>query len=206
MPTESPNLVCVSCLEANLLEEIKVSRCPECSKLYCMHFASNIDPAKCTSCLSEVTLHKEVVTKTYEHYNEETDVVIVYKRRAKSIRLEGMDWLFAQRKIKDISDDSLELAIEYHRQLLFNGLIAEREQRRLKHIHRNAGVPLPAQSAQKDSATTATTTTKVTKTIKSTKAAATADGALKAMIAKGLDAKQIQALLQAVMGPPVATK
>lgn len=206
MTTESPNLVCVSCLEANLLAEIKVTRCTECDKLYCIHFASNIDPAKCTSCLSEVTLHKEVVTKTYEHYNEETDVVTVYKRRAKSIRLEGMDWLFAQRKIKDISDDSLELAIEYHRQLLFNGLIAEREQRRIKYLHRNAGASLPSVSPQKDSATSSTTVTKTTKTIKSTKATATADGALKAAMAKGLTKEQLNALLAAVMGNTVMMK
>jgi hypothetical protein len=195
---ETINHVCVSCQEANLLTEIKVSRCTSCNKLYCLHFASNIDPAQCIECLSNVTMLKEVVTKTYEHYNEETDVVTVYKRRAKSIRLEGMDWLFAQRKIKDMSDDSLELAIEYHRQLLFNGLIAEREARRVKYAHRNAGLPLPAMSPAKDSATEAVTTTKVTKQIKSTKNAAAANGLLQSMLAQGLNMTQIMALLSAV--------
>lgn len=196
--TELINHVCVGCQEANLLTEIKISRCIDCNKLYCIHFASNIDPAKCIECLSNVTMLKEIVTKTYEHYNEETDVVTVYKRRAKSIRLEGMDWLFAQRKIKDMSDDSLELAIEYHRQLLYNGLIAERDARRVKYAHRNAGLSLPAVSPQKDQAAESTTTTKVTKQIKSTKTTATANGLLQSMLAQGFSAEQIMKMLAGV--------
>lgn len=196
--TEIENSVCVSCQEANLLTEIKIARCQDCNRLYCVHFASNIDPARCVECLSNVSMVKEVVTKSYEHYNEETDVVTVYKRRAKSIRLEGMDWLFAQRKIKDMSDDSLELSIEYHRQLLFNGLIAEREARRVKYAHRNAGLPLPAVSPQKDLATEATTTTKVTKSIKSTKGTATAAGILASLTAQGLSVEQIMKMIQGV--------
>src|ERR1700736_2793230 len=134
------NHVCVTCKEANLIEEIRIQHCKQCELLYCVHFASNIDPAMCFDCLSDVTMLKEVVTKEYSHYNEETDVVTVYKRRAKSVRLEGCQWLFAQRKIASMSDDSLLLAIEYHRALLM-GLIGEREKRRVAYMHRYAGVP-----------------------------------------------------------------
>ena len=190
---------CPTCLESNLIDEIKISRCAQCSVLYCIHLASSIDPSKCTECLSDVTLIKETITKTYEHYNEEMDVVTVYKRRAKSIRLEGMDWLFAQRKILQMSNDSLELAIEYHRALL-NGLLQEREARRIKHAHRYAGVALPKPSVQTDVTTSTTTTTKVKKSIKSTKENATANGVMQAMLAKGLTPQQMIEMLSKLQG------
>jgi hypothetical protein len=148
----------------------------------------------CTECCSDVSVLREIITKEYSHYNEETDVVTHYRRRAKSIRLEGMDWLFAQRKIATMSSDALELAIEYHRALL-QGLLAERETRKIEYAHRYAGVPLPKASTAKDYSTSTTTTTKVTKSIKSSKASATADGVLKAMLAANLTPAQIMALL-----------
>jgi hypothetical protein len=143
----------------------------------------------------------ETVTKTYEHYNEETDVVTSYKRRAKSVRLEGMDWLFAQRKITTMSDESLLLAIEYHRALL-TGLLDEREARRVKYAHRFAGEPLPkSHPCNPDGSKITKTVTKTTRTVKSTKASATASGVVASLLAKGLSTEQMLQMLKALQAP-----
>lgn len=186
---------CKACLEANLTTEVKLARCAKCSQIFCIHFASNIDPQYCTECLSNVTLHKEIVTKTYEYEGEDGEIK-QYKRRAKLVRLEGMDWLFMQRKIVQMSDESLELAIEYHRELL-TGMLAEREARRNKFMHRYAGAKIPdsAPSGQVDSATSTETTVKKTKTISSTRAQATANAALQAMLASGKSIEDIMSML-----------
>jgi len=191
---------CRHCLEANLVEEVKLARCSQCNAVYCIHFASNIDPAHCTECLSDVTLHKETVTKTYTHesYDEATDTVNTteYKRKARSIKLEGLDWLFAQRKIVQLSDESLELAIEYHREVL-NGMLSERERRKAEYLHRFASVKTVYPTTI-DGAASSTTTVKRTKTISSTKAAATANGILQSMAAGGMNAAAILALMEKV--------
>lgn len=183
--------ICRVCLESNLTEEIRISRCEKCGKRYCIHFASNIDPKNCTECLAEVTLVREVITNTYqhEHYDEEKDEVITteYKRRAKLIRLEGMDWLFAQRKIPQLSDDALALAIEYHRQIL-QGMLQEREERRNKQAHRYANV-------QMDTSKVINTEVKTTKKISSTKKQANANAVLQAMLAAGMKPEDILAML-----------
>jgi hypothetical protein len=166
--------------------------------IFCIHFASNIDPAYCTECLSDITLHKEIVTKTYVHesYDEKTDTMhqTEYKRRAKSIKLEGMSWLFAQRKIAQMSDESLELSIEYHREIL-NGLLTERADRQAKFMHRFAGVKMPAPTSV-DGATTSSTEVKRTKTISSTKATANANAVIQSMMNSGMDAAALLKMLE----------
>ena len=190
---------CRNCIESNLVAEIRISRCIKCNSLYCIHFASNIDPQYCTECLSDVSMIKETVIKTYTHYNEETDTISEYKRRARLIRLEGLDWLFAQRKIVSMSDDSLELAIEYHREIL-TGMLKEREERRIKQSHRYAGIKENRETVNVDNATSGATSVKRTKTIQSSKAQATANGVLQSMLASGKSIDDIMNLLQKAAG------
>lgn len=187
---DSINNVCSVCMSANLLEEIKIARCATCNKIYCVHFASAIDPAHCLECLSEISLIKETVVKEYQHYNEDTDVVTTYRRKAERIKLEGMNWLFAQRKQAILTDDEIELAVEYHRSYL-NGLLGEREARRVAKAHRFAGVQMPSGSPDRS-----VTTTKTKKTIKSTKEEKTVQGILQSLNASGLSAADILKLLQ----------
>lgn len=189
---------CRNCQVSNLTEEIRIQRCKQCASLYCVHFASNIDPQFCVECLSDVTLHKESIVKTYmhEHYDEETDTITQteYRRRATEYKLEGTSWLFNQRKIVQMSDDSLELAIEYHRGLL-QGMMNEREDRRNKKMHRFAGIPSGMEGVS--SSKSSSTTVKKSKTISSNKAGATAASVMSSMLAGGMDAAQLLALLQA---------
>lgn len=189
---------CRNCQVANLTEEIRIQRCVKCHGIYCIHFASGIDPQYCTECLAEITLHKEVITKEYTHesYDEETDTVTqtTYRRRAKSLKLEGMDWLFAQRKIVSMSDDAMELAIEYHREIL-QAMVHEREDRKAKYMHRFAGVRATA-SGQVNVGDPSGLTIKKTKVISSTKAAATATSLAQSMLASGMDAATLLKMLQ----------
>ncbi len=189
---DSPNSVCPTCLASNLFTEIKIARCVKCSKLYCSHFASTIDPHYCVECLSDITLFKETVTKEYERTDEDGNVTSTYKKHAKRVRLEGLNWLFAQRKIVSLSDDELELAVEYHREIL-SGMLDERETRKNAFMHRFAGVNMPA--PKKEGGTEASTTVKKTKTIKSTKENANVSAILKSMMAAGMTPAQILALM-----------
>jgi hypothetical protein len=193
--TQAASKTCRACLEANLVQDVRIARCVKCELLFCTHFASTIDPQYCTECLSDITLTKEVVTKTYTYYNEETDIVTEYKRRARYIKLDGLDWLFAQRKIVALTDNELELAVEYHREIL-HGMLREREERRIKQLHRYANTPKDAATQSLDSATVTAQTVKRTKTIQSSKAAATASATMQAMLAGGMTAAQLLAMLE----------
>lgn len=188
--------VCKHCLESNLIEEIKIARCSKCNAIYCIHFASSIDPSQCTECLADVSVTKEVVTKTYQHYNEETDVVTEYKRRARSIKINGMDWLFAQRKISTLTDDELELSIEYHRGIL-NGMLKEREERRIKYAHRFAGVSIP-RGVLTGVGSDSNTEVKRTRMISSSKTEASAASMMKALLVSGLKIEDIMKMLEGV--------
>jgi hypothetical protein len=196
METEVASRVCKNCLELNLIEEVRIARCIKCNLIYCVHFASSIDPAHCIECLSDISVTKEVITKTYEHYNEETDVTTSSKRRARSIKIAGMDWLFAQRKIYTLSDNELELAIEYHRAIL-DMMLKEREERRSKYAHRFAGVQIP-KSALTGVSANEKVEVKRTRVISSTKKEAGASALMKSLLDSGMSIDQIMKMLEGV--------
>lgn len=194
---EATSLVCMTCMRSNLTEEIRIQKCERCTKIYCVHFASNIDPRFCTNCLSDISMSKETIRKTYinELYDEESDTVVTkeYTRRAQLVKLAGFDWLFYQRKIFSMSDDALELAQEFHREIL-NAIIAEREDRKAKFMHRYAGVRVASNASAAGQVNVNTTTeVKKTRTISSTKLAANANAMLQSMLATGMSLEQILA-------------
>lgn len=128
-------LVCDACLEANLTEPGNIQKCVVCNETYCIHSTSAIDAAHCKECLSDLTVEDIVITRT--EYSEKNKSV--RSRKARQITLGGLHWLFTQRKIPMLNDDELGAAIEYH-YATHNLLIAEREARRNKVAHRNAGI------------------------------------------------------------------
>jgi hypothetical protein len=147
--------------------------------------------------MSDISVSKSVITKTYEHKNEETGQKIFYRRKAREIQVGGLDWLFAQRKIVEISDMELDLVIEYHRNIL--GLeISEQETRRTAKMHRYAGVKFHIPTPATTTATSGTsTTTKRTRTISKNKAAEQLAALLKSVQSKGITAEQIAQMLKA---------
>jgi hypothetical protein len=186
--------VCDCCLELNLTHPTSVIRCARCGQAFCFHFASTIDAQYCVNCLSDIAVAKSVITKTYEHKNAEGQTVF-YRRRAREIQISGLDWLFAQRKIIELSDLELDLSIEYHRNIL-SLMCTEQEQRRTAKMHRYAGMKIHLTPSTTGVNHTTTTTVKKTRTVSKTKAQEQIAALLKNMAAKGMTMDKIAALLK----------
>lgn len=183
------SLVCEVCNELNLTTKVeRIETCMKCGQIFCLHFCSAVDVSYCVNCMSDVWVTKQTVTKSYEHKNEETGAVTYYRRRATDIKIGGLSWLFAQRKIATLSDVELDLDIEYHRNI-YSLLIAEAERRRNEKMHRYAGV----KQVRIPSGATVTTKTEVkkTRTISKNKAAEQAAAILSSMKAKGINLDEI---------------
>jgi hypothetical protein len=188
------HLMCEVCLELNLTTK-SVIKCARCEQAFCFHFASNIDAQYCVNCMSEISIAKSQITKTYEHKNDETGVTSFYRRRAREIKIDGLDWLFAQRKISELADVELDMAIEYHRNIC-SLMMAESERRRNEKMHRYAGIkvniPTPSTTTVHEGTTT---TVKKTRVVSKNKSAESAAAILASMMAKGMN---IQDILKAI--------
>ena len=188
------HLVCDVCLELNLTTK-SVIKCARCEQAFCFHFASNIDAQYCVNCMSEMSVARSVITKTYEHKNDETGVTSFYRRKAREIKIDGLDWLFAQRKISELADVELDMAIEYHRNIC-SLMMAESERRRNEKMHRYAGIKVHIATPSTTKITEGTTTTvKKTRTVSKDKASESAAAILASMMAKGMN---IQDILKAI--------
>ena len=184
-------LVCDVCLELNLTHPKSIRECARCGKAFCYHYASSIDVQFCVNCMSDMTVEKRTITKTYEHRNDETGQLSFYRRRAREIKISGLDWLFAQRKIPELSDTELDLTIEYHRNIL-GLMIAEQEKKRADKMHRYAGVRIHIPTNSTTDITHSTVTTvKKTRTISKNKAAEQLATILKDLLAKGMTPEAI---------------
>jgi len=162
IPLEFPK-VCFLCKEANLCNQIPINQCGRCGSTYCTHFASGVDPQYCKDCCKDVEMTTQNVSVTREKYNPETDQLTTKIHKYKSIKFSGLDWLFYQRKITEMSDQELSLAIEYH-QTLYMGMINERDKRRVEYFHRNAGKKFVIRDANGNDLNTISTETTVKKT------------------------------------------
>jgi hypothetical protein len=148
--------------------------------------------------MSDISVTKQIITKEYCHRDDERGVTSIYRRRAREVKIAGLDWLFAQRRITDLSDMELDLAIEYHRNIL-SLMISEQESRRNVKMHRYAGVkvsiPTPSTTTVSNTSTT-TTTTKKTRVVSKTKQQEQLAALLKSITAKGTSIDQIAAMLK----------
>ena len=187
-PSDPPETVCDTCFQENLTSNVGIIFCKECKTSICKHYASSIDPQYCVGCLSDVTVEKTNVTWEQEKYSEKTDTVVKIRRRGREIKIEGLGWLFFQRKIYTLSEAELESAIEYHKNIL-SLMLTEAERLRNNKIHRYAGVKVPTPST----ITKTTVTKESTKTV-STKATAQASALLSTMLARGFTLEQLEAI------------
>lgn len=184
------SLVCDVCLELNLTTKSCIE-CVGCGKAFCFHFSSSVDASYCVNCLSDISVTKQVITKTYEHKNEETGETKIYRRRAREIKIGGLSWLFAQRKIVELSDVELDMAIEYHRSICVL-MIDESERRRNERMHRYANVKVHIPTPSTATVTSGTTTTvKKTRTVSKNKQNEQLAALLKSLQAKGMSIEDI---------------
>ena len=154
--------VCSECAFGNLVKNVGIKRCIRCDKAFCTHFSCTVAPLEyCINCMGDLELKREIVTKTVEKYNPFTDTTHVYKRRARSIHINGDDWMFAQRKIGSLSEVELELAIEFHKEYL-QLLGAEQDRKKAERLHKQSNVKtisVPNGTVSKTVRETKTTTT-----------------------------------------------
>lgn len=202
-PLETPHLtscVCDMCLELNLTTKAHVETCERCEQPFCFHFASNVDARYCVNCMSDISVTKQTISKEYIHKDEQNRVTSIYRRKAREVKIEGLSWLFAQRKIVELSDVELDLTIEYHRNILML-MIDEQERRRNARMHRYAGmkvnIPTPSTTRVTESSSTQTTMRK-TKTVSKNKAEEQLNALLASMMGKGKSVADIAALLKGV--------
>lgn len=94
------------------------SKCARCNKWYCEKDTSLLDGRYCNECMVEVTITEEKYTKITEEYDEERDVLRTEKHSCKDIIFKGIDWMFACRRINEMSDAELRPELEYHRALI----------------------------------------------------------------------------------------
>jgi hypothetical protein len=196
---EAKRHVCDACFLGNLTYNVNVKECIQCSELHCLHFTSRIDPTHCIHCLHDVTVVTETISKTQEYYNENKDKVGSHTRKAKRIMISGMDWLFQQRKIIDLTDAELDLAIQYHRSI-YDGMMYEREKRRAEHLHRNQSKSFRIPTSKTNDVSigetlvTSTTEVKKTRTVRGTKPNSdqtNLESAIKALMGMGLSLDDI---------------
>lgn len=188
------NIVCDECFEKNVIEDVHIQECSTCGEHYCMHFASVVDPAHCIQCVNEVVMDESIIHKTEIPHNPASAPRV---RKARQIKIGGLHWLFVQRKIKDIDDASLALAIEYH-YALFSALNYERDKRRVESFHRNAGKSFKVPTATvkiTDTTEIKRTRNKRTTVPKPDNAQAQMIAALQALTASGMTPAQIKSLL-----------
>jgi len=123
---------CEVCTNDNLLKSVGIKKCIRCSALYCIHFASLIDGNEyCVDCLSDLTLLKgEEVYKRVD-YDLVAEKERVVRRRATILKINGLDYLFMQRRNATMSDAELELKIECYKEQVIS-MILEREERKIK--------------------------------------------------------------------------
>lgn len=136
--------ICEICNIKNLTQQVLLRKClsPECNRIYCIHFASTVDPNICSYCLSHITCTTEIGRAIHTTIDEDTGIQHSYTRRFKSIKFTGLDWLFQQQKIRDYDNNQLPVAIEYHRAIL-QGLLMEMDERKTSSYHRNRGKATP---------------------------------------------------------------
>jgi hypothetical protein len=186
------SIVCLQCTEENLTDKIFLAHCTDCNRLYCRHRASVVDSNYCSDCLSDVTLTVEKIHVVETVVSPKTGNSYTKTQTGRRITLGGAQWLFHQRRIKDLTEDELELTIQYHF-TTYIGLIKERDQRKAEHMRRNAKklykvseplVPAPTSSTTK-------TTTKTTKTTKPIGHSAKIQAMMAQMAAMGLSAEDL---------------
>lgn len=190
--------------------------CKKCHLEFCPHFASKFDFQFCIYCMHDVILEdsiirKEIVTKSLSGKKTFTRVM-----KARHLVFKGQDWMFAAKRILDMSDEELGVTIEYHREI-FGEMINEMETRKIANnkkainkMMRNSTLKIPTVRGMNTDGTiigmesqviTETTVkrTRITATQTNSTQVALA-GIIAVFKAQGLSGEQIKAKLMSMAG------
>ena len=185
--------VCADC-ETSADYDTKTKLCERCGISFCVHFASLVDARYCSNCMVDFKVTETIETKTTIYENSNGTEVTRKRQIAKSLRLEGTDWLFANTQISLLNDEQLLAAIEYHRNIA-GIMLLEREERKTEQLNKLSRVKINIRKPED-----ATKQPRVTKT----KEVKTAEAKKQSDIAKalaGLTQEELAKLLAKLMNP-----
>lgn len=192
-------------------------QCARCKHSYCPHYASIFDFQFCTYCFNDLILEDSIIRRIEETKSLSGKKIFTRVMRARHLVFKGQDWMFAQQRVIDMTDEQLSVTIEYHH-AIFGEMINEREARKiaanraaLNKMHKNsASMKIPSKTPgmytdgtpiSADAAIVTTTTVKRTRT--TIPAGNTIQNALAGVIAvwkaQGLGEDEIKAKLQAMI-------
>ncbi len=151
---------CVTCDQRS-----QTKSCKKCAVVYCKHFQSNIDLNYCANCISDIAIKETIIEKEVEHIRPNGTVSFSRKYQATMIKLQGVDWLFANQLIEHSTDAEIDAAIEYHRANV-DMMLMERESRKQERSRKLAGIrivhtPRESQHEREKKASKTRTKTKV---------------------------------------------
>jgi hypothetical protein len=129
------------CQECDHSDTAATKNCERCGNTYCVHFASTVDARYCGNCMVDFKVVETIEVKTTIYENAEGHEIIRRRQIAKSLKLEGTDWLFANMQISLLTDEELLAAIEYHRNIA-GIMLLEREERKTEQLNKLSKVKL----------------------------------------------------------------
>jgi hypothetical protein len=191
--------------------------CPRCNLVYCPHYASKIDFQYCQYCFHDLVLEDSIIRRIEETKSLSGKKIFTRVMRARHLVFKGQDWMFAQARVVDMTDEELGVTIEYHK-AIFGEMINEREARKiaanraaLNKMHKNAAsMKIPSKTpglytdgTAIEAGTSVVTTTTVKRTRTTIPGSNSIQNALAGVIATwkamGLSEDQIKAKLGAMI-------
>lgn len=164
MPSAQPAIpsLCYLCLSENTPveeqgRELRIS-CTKCERPYCDKHASPLDSTCCTPCLNDFQVTKQDFICAGVEVSHRIDanghvvkdnngnpvqVRRPYQTKSKQIILFGNDWLFAELKMSEMSEEQCEISLEWHRAHV-SYLEQCITQHRIDKAHKLAQVKIPA--------------------------------------------------------------
>lgn len=105
--------------------------CDRCGFSYCAHYASKVDTACCQYCFHDFVLEDTIITKEIRSKSLKGNKTFVRTMKARHLVFKGEAWMFAQRRVIEMTDEELATSIEYHREI-FSQMMDERDARQIQ--------------------------------------------------------------------------
>jgi hypothetical protein len=206
--------LCVSCAYEKLCGW---RICERCGFNYCPHFASKIDFHFCAYCFHDLVLEDSIIRKVIETKSLTGKKTFTRIMRARYLVFKGADWMFAQARVLNLSDEELNTTIEYHRAIM-GEMLNEMEARKIAHnkaalakMLRSSTLKIPSVKTGLNTDGTligTDSTTVTTTTVKRTRISATQTnstqvalaGILQVFKAQGLSEEEIKEKLLKMVG------
>jgi hypothetical protein len=109
------NEIVVSPTTCAFCAELETKTCERCNKLFCKNHVSKISPIFCIECFAQVTLIIDNLTKRDSEWDMFEDCLVERKSTARTLRLDGPDWVWYSAIINNLNEDEFKTMFEFHR-------------------------------------------------------------------------------------------